>query len=477
MTQKNDFTEWYIQTIQKAELMAYSPVKGSIIFRPDGFELWEHIQEEFNRFLKKEGIRNAYFPMLIPQNFFMKEADHIEGFAPELPWVTEVGNEKLEEPLALRPTSETMIGSAFSDWINSYRDLPYEINQWANVFRWEKKTLPFLRTSEFLWQEGHTAHENEEDARQRTMKVLDEYARLCEEFLAIPVYRGQKTPSERFAGAVDTYSIEAMMKDGKAVQAGTSHYMGTKFAEAFDITYLTKENKHTHAHTTSWGVSTRLLGALIMTHGDENGLVFPPTIAPTQVVLLPVGPWKKNPAILEKLEELYANFKAKGIRVRLDDSDNSPGYKFNEWELKGACLRIECGPRDLEAGKVMVKVRDLADKQTVALEELEAFVDQELQAMTPRLLAAAKERNKENEYTNIDTLDELKAHIETCKQEDKVTGFVLIGWDGSEETEAKIKEETGFTTRNIPFEAPMEKTVDIGSGKPAKHTVWIARAY
>lgn len=475
--QKNDFTEWYLQTIQKAELMAYSPVKGSIIFRPDGYELWEHIQEEFNKFLRSEGIRNAYFPMLIPQSFFMKEADHIEGFAPELPWVTKVGNEDLEEPLALRPTSETMIGSAFSDWINSYRDLPYEINQWANVFRWEKKTLPFLRTSEFLWQEGHTAHENEEDARTRTMKILDEYARLCEEFLAIPVYKGQKTPSERFAGAVDTYSIEAMMKDGKAVQAGTSHYLGTKFADAFDITYLTKENKHTFVHTTSWGISTRLLGSLIMTHGDDNGLVFPPTIAPTQIVLMPVGPWKKNPAILEKLEALFATFKAAGYRVRLDDTDNSPGYKFHEWELKGACLRIECGPRDLENNHVMVKVRDLSEKTAVSFDDLNEYVKEQLAVMPKRLLEAARERNKENEHFDIDTLEDLKAHIERCKEADQVPGFVLIGWDGTEETEAKIKEETGFTTRNIPFAPPMEKTVDIVSGKPAKHTVWIARAY
>lgn len=370
-----------------------------------------------------------------------------------------------------------MIGTAFSDWINSYRDLPYEINQWANVFRWEKKTLPFLRTSEFLWQEGHTAHADADDARKRTLRVLDEYARLCEEFLAIPVYKGEKTPSERFAGAEETYSIEAMMKDGKAVQAGTSHYMGTKFAEAFDITYLNKENKHVHAHTTSWGVSTRLLGSLIMTHGDENGLVFPPTIAPTQIVLMPVGPWKKNPAIMEKLDEIFAAFKAEGFRVRLDDSDNSPGYKFNEWELKGACVRIECGPRDLENGHVMVKVRDLSDKEKVSFEELTTYVKEQLAIMPNRLLEAARARNKENEHYDIETLDDLKAHIENCKAEDKVTGFVLIGWDGSEETEAKIKEETGFTTRNIPFDVPMEKTVDIVSGKPAKHTVWIARAY
>lgn len=475
--QTNDFTQWYLQTVQQAELMSYSPVRGSIIFRPDGFELWEHIQEEFNKFLKTQGIRNAYFPMLIPKSFFMKEADHIEGFAPELPWVTEVGDEKLEEPLALRPTSETMIGSAFSDWIHSYRDLPYEINQWANVFRWEKKTLPFLRTSEFLWQEGHTAHADEKDARRRTMSILDEYARLCEEFLAIPVYKGQKTPSERFAGAVDTYSIEAMMKDGKAVQAGTSHYMGTKFAEAFDITYLTKENKHVAAHTTSWGVSTRLLGSLIMTHGDENGLVFPPTVAPTQVVLLPVGPWKKNPAILEKLDEIFQELKAKGIRVRLDDSENSPGYKFHEWELKGACIRIECGPRDLENGHVMAKVRDVDGKVTIAFDELLAYIDEQLAIMPKRLLEQARLRNKENEHVHINTLDELKEHIEACKKDNRPTGFVLIGWDGSEETEAKIKEETGFTTRNIPFQAPIEKEVDLVSGKPAKHTVWIARAY
>ncbi len=475
--QKNDFTQWYLQTVQQAELMAYSPVRGSIIFRPDGYELWEHIQEEFNRYLKTQDIRNAYFPMLIPQSFFMKEADHVEGFAPEIPWVTEVGGEKLEEPLGLRPTSETMIGNAFADWIHSYRDLPYEINQWANVFRWEKKTLPFLRTSEFLWQEGHTAHADEAGARKRTMSVLDEYARLCENFLAIPVYKGQKTPSERFAGAVDTYSVEAMMQDGKAVQAGTSHYMGTNFAEAFDITYLNKENEHVFAHTTSWGASTRLIGSLIMTHGDEKGLIFPPTVAPTQIVMMPVGPWRKNPAVMEKLKVLFTDFKEKGYRVRMDDSDNTPGYKFNEWELKGACVRIECGPRDIENGHVMVKIRDVEGKEKVPFAELDAYITDQLKAMTPRLLEKAKARNKANEHFDIDTLADLKTHIKTCQKENRPTGFVLIGWDGTEATEAKIKEETGFTTRNIPFEAPTEKAVDIVSGKPAKYTVWIARAY
>ena len=475
--QREDFSKWYIQTIQKADLMDYSPVRGCMIFKPDGYEIWEHIQEEFNRRFKEEGIRNAYFPMLIPESFFTKEADHIEGFAPELPWVTEAAGEKLEERLALRPTSETMIGTAFSNWINSYRDLPYEVNQWANVFRWEKKTLPFLRTSEFLWQEGHTAHADEADARRRTMRMLDIYKEVVEGVLAVPVYEGQKTPSERFAGAVDTYSIEAMMKDGKAVQAGTSHYMGTKFAEAFDIKYLTKENEHVYAHTTSWGVSTRLIGSLIMTHGDEQGLVLPPKVAPTQVVLIPVGPWKKNPAILEKLEELQQQLKAAGLRVKIDDTDNSPGFKFNEWELRGVPMRIECGPRDLENNQVMTKMRDLDEKVAVGFDVLLETIQAELEKMQGRLLETARAMRASNEYTNIDTLDELKAHIEEKREAGKVPGWVLVGWDGTEETEAKIKEETGFTTRNIPFKPPVKKETCIVSGKPATQTVWIARAY
>ena len=409
--QREDFSKWYIQTIQKADLMDYSPVRGCMIFKPDGYEIWEHIQEEFNRRFKEEGIRNAYFPMLIPESFFTKEADHIEGFAPELPWVTEAAGEKLEERLALRPTSETMIGTAFSNWINSYRDLPYEINQWANVFRWEKKTLPFLRTSEFLWQEGHTAHADEEDARRRTMRMLDIYKEVVEGVLAVPVYEGQKTPSERFAGAVDTYSIEAMMKDGKAVQAGTSHYMGTKFAEAFDIKYLTKENEHVYAHTTSWGVSTRLIGSLIMTHGDEQGLVLPPKVAPTQVVLIPVGRWKKNPAILEKLEELQKELKAAGLRVKIDDTDNSPGFKFNEWELRGVPMRIECGPRDLENNQVMTKMRDLDEKVAVGFDGLVDRILAELDTMQGRLLETARAMRASNEYTNIDTLEDRKSVV------------------------------------------------------------------
>lgn len=475
--QKEDFSKWYLQTIQKADLMDYSPVRGCIIFKPDGYELWQHIQDDFNKFLREEDIRNVYFPMLIPKHFLEKEEEHVEGFAPELPWLTKVGDEELEEPYALRPTSETLIGDAFSNWINSYRDLPLEINQWANVFRWEKKTMPFLRTSEFLWQEGHTAHETEEDARNRTMSALEAYANLIENTLAIPVYRGQKTPSERFAGAVDTYSVEAMMRDGKAVQAGTSHYLGNNFAQAFDIKFLNRNNEHEHVYTTSWGISTRLIGSLIMVHGDEKGLVLPPKVAPTQVILIPVGPWQKNPAILDRLKELQVKLKANGLRVRIDQTENTPGYKFNEWELKGAPLRIEFGPRDLENNQVVVKMRDLEDKVTVSLDDIEEYITKELDTMQTRLYESAAARYKENEYYDIDTLDELKDHIEKSKENGEVPGFVLIGWDGTEETEAKIKEETGFTTRNIPFNPPVEKTVDIVSGKPAKHTVWIARAY
>ncbi|APX72189.1 proline--tRNA ligase [Companilactobacillus allii] len=475
--QKEDFSKWYLRTIQNADLMSYSPVRGCIIFKPDGYELWERIQKQFNKYLETQKIRNSYFPLLIPKHFFEKEADHIKGFAPELPWVTQVGDEKLEEPLALRPTSETIIGSSFSDWIQSYRDLPYEVNQWANVFRWEKKTIPFLRTSEFLWQEGHTAHASEEDARNRTMNVLDAYADLIENFLAIPAYKGQKTPSERFAGAVDTYSIESMMRDGKAVQAGTSHYLGNNFAKSFNIKFLDKDNKHKYVFTTSWGSSTRLIGAMIMEHGDEKGLVLPPAIAPTQVILVPVGPWQKNPKIIEQLNNIEQKLKDKNIRVQLDDSDSSPGFKFNDWESKGVPIRIEFGPRDLENNQVTIKLRDLNDKETTPILEIEDYISNQLKLMQKRLLESARKRNKENEYYNIDTLEDLKKHIEKKKEENNTPGFILIGWDGTAETEAKIKEETGFTTRNIPFNPPIEKKIDIVSGKPAKYTVWIARAY
>lgn len=474
---ENEFTSWYIDTIQKADLMDYTPVRGCIAFKPDGYEIWEHIKDAMDKRFKETGHRNAYFPMLIPENFFEKEKDHIEGFSPELPWVTEAAGEKLEERLALRPTSETMIGHLYSDWIKSYRDLPVLINQWANVFRWEKRTLPFIRTSEFLWQEGHTAHEDEKEAREETMQMLNIYKEVVEGVLAIPVYDGEKTPSERFAGAVDTYSIEAMMKDGKAVQAGTSHYLGTKFAEAFDIKYLTKENKHEFVHTTSWGTSTRLIGSVIMVHGDEQGLVLPPKIAPTQVVLIPVGPWKKNPVIVEKLDEIFAALKAKGIRVRLDDSDQSPGFKFNEWELKGVPVRIELGPRDLEKDQVLLKARDEDGKIEVQLDDVVARIEEELTTMQTRLLEKAKAFRTEHSHTHVDTLEALEQHIADSDKNDTIPGWVLAGWCGDDDCESNVQEKTKFTTRNIPFNPPVEKETCITCGKEAKHTVWFGRAY
>ncbi|WP_042478057.1 proline--tRNA ligase [Bacillus ndiopicus] len=473
MQQENEFTKWYLKTIQDAELMDYTPVRGCITFRPDGYEIWEHIQAAMDQRFKETGHRNAYFPMLIPESFFQKEKDHIEGFSPELPWVTEAAGEPLEERLALRPTSETMIGHLYSKWVKSYRDLPLLLNQWANVFRWEKKTLPFIRTSEFLWQEGHTAHENEEEARQETMQMLAIYKEVVENLLAIPVYDGTKTASERFAGAVDTFSIEAMMKDGKAVQAGTSHYLGTKFAEAFDIKYLNRNNEHHYVHTTSWGTSTRLIGSVIMVHGDEKGLVLPPKIAPTQVVLMPVGPFKKHPEILEKLEEIQQALKVKGIRVKLDDTDQTAGFKFNKWEQKGAALRVELGPRDYQNGQVIVKARDEEDKQTVNLAQLITVIEEELEVMQARLLTKARGFRDAHSHITIDSLAQLQQHIEATP----IPGWILAGWCGSADCEQKVKEQTKFTTRNIPFDPPVQKTTCICCEQQAQHTVWFARAY
>ncbi len=369
--QSEDFSRWYIDVIKKAELMDYSPVRGCIVFRPEGYELWENIQRDLDARFKETGHRNAYFPLFIPESFFQKEKEHVEGFNPELPWVTEAAGEVLEERLAIRPTSETMIGHMYAKWIQSYRDLPLLINQWANVVRWEKRTLPFLRTSEFLWQEGHTAHETEEEARQETMQMLEIYRDFVESFLAIPVIVGQKTPSEKFAGAVDTYSIEAMMKDGRAVQAGTSHYLGTNFAVAFDIKYLDRENTLQFAHTTSWGVSTRLIGALIMVHGDDRGLALPPKVAPTQVIMIPIGPAKTREQVVGRVDELYAELKKAGIRVRVDDrSDVSPGWKFNEYEMRGVPVRLELGPRDMENGQVVLVSRITGEKRIVQQADL-----------------------------------------------------------------------------------------------------------
>ncbi|OWA33799.1 proline--tRNA ligase [Saccharibacillus sp. O16] len=469
--QSEDFSRWYIDVIKKAELMDYSPVRGCIVFRPDGYAIWEHIQQEMDRRFKETGHRNAYFPMLIPESFFQKEKEHIEGFNPELPFVTEAGGDILEERLAVRPTSETMFGHMYSKWIKSYRDLPVLINQWANVMRWEKRTLPFLRTSEFLWQEGHTAHENEQDAREETMRMLELYRDFVQDYLALPVVMGQKTPSEKFAGAVDTFSIEAMMKDGKAVQAGTSHYMGTNFAKAFEIQYLNRDNELEYTHTTSWGTSTRLIGSLIMAHGDDRGLVIPPKVAPTQVMIIPIGPPKTRDMVIERADALFAELKAAGIRVGMDDrADVRPGWKFNEYEMRGVPVRIEIGPRDIENGVCLLASRLGGDKLTVQLDNVTAEVQQLLEQVQQEMFQRALEFRASN-FHSVDTLDEMKAQMEEKR------GFFLAGWCGSEACEETVRAETGATSRNIPFEPQEQKHTCVACGEAAKHTVVFAKAY
>ncbi|MFE4569302.1 proline--tRNA ligase [Paenibacillus chitinolyticus] len=469
--QGEDFSQWYIDVIKKADLMSYSPVRGCMVFKPDGYEIWENIQRELDKRFKETGHRNAYFPLFIPESFFQKEKEHVEGFNPELPWVTEAGGEKLEERLAIRPTSETMIGHMYAEWINSYRDLPLLINQWANVVRWEKRTLPFLRTTEFLWQEGHTAHEDEEDARRETMQMLEIYRDFAENFLAMPVIIGQKTPSEKFAGAVDTFSIEAMMKDGKAVQAGTSHYLGTNFAVAFDIKYLNRENQHQFVHTTSWGVSTRLIGATIMAHGDDRGLALPPKVAPTQVIMIPIGPPKTREQVVARTDELFAELKQAGVRVRVDDrADLSPGWKFNEYEMRGVPIRVELGPRDMENGQIVLVSRVTGEKKIVQQVNFVQEVQQLLEEIHQEMFNRAKQHLEEHLIT-VDTLDEFKQYLETNR------GFALAGWCGSEACEAQVKEEAGATSRNIPFSPRESKETCLVCGDKAKHTVVFGKSY
>lgn len=475
--QLEDFSRWYLDTIQKADLMDYSPVRGCIVFKPDGYELWERIQAGLDRRFKETGHRNAYFPMLIPESFFQKEKEHVEGFNPELPWVTEAAGEKLEERLAIRPTSETMIGHMYSQWIQSYRDLPVLINQWANVFRWEKRTLPFLRTSEFLWQEGHTAHATEAEARAETLQMLDIYAEFAETEMAMPVIKGQKTPLERFPGAVDTYSIEAMMKDGRALQSGTSHYLGQNFAKGFDIKFLDKNNQLKHVYTTSWGVSTRLIGALIMTHGDDRGLALPPTLAPVQVIMIPVGPPKLREQVMEKFDPIFANLKAAGVRVKADLREETPGWKFNEWEMRGVPVRLELGPRDVKNNQCVLARRDTGEKISVNLDEAVARAQELLQDIQQNMLAKAVAFRTQHSHLQLETLADLEQHIATKTAADELVGWALLGWCGEDDCEAEIKETTKFTSRVIPFDPPVQKTVCAVCGKQAKHSVWFARAY
>lgn len=460
-----NFPQWYTDVVIKTKLVDYGPVKGTMVIRPYGYAIWENIQKELDKRFKATGHENAYFPLLIPMSFFTKEAEHVEGFAPEVAVVTHAGGEELAEPLAIRPTSETIFGNMYSKWLQSYRDLPIKINQWANVMRWEKTTRPFLRTSEFLWQEGHTCHATEEEAMEETMKMLEVYKEFAENCLAIPVITGRKTEKEKFAGAVATFGMEAMMKDGKSLQAGTSHYLGQNFAKAFDIKFLDKDGVQKYAYTTSWGVSTRLIGALIMAHGDQRGLIIPPVVAPTQVIIVPIA--AKKGGVMQACCELKEKLTAKGVRVVLDETDNSPGWKFNEWEMKGVPLRIEVGPRDLEAGKVVVFRRDTCQKDFYQLENIEQTVENLLTAVQKDMLESARERRDERIiYAN--DISGILAGVEGGN-------FVKAGWCGCRECEDKIKQETAATAR-VYAEGETAETCAV-CGKKAKHMIIYARAY
>jgi len=461
-----NFTQWYTDVVLKTELVDYGPVKGTMVIRPYGYAIWENIQKDMDRRFKESGSKNAYFPLLIPMSYFTKEAEHVEGFAPEVAVVTHAGGAKLEEPLAIRPTSETIIGTMYSKWLQSYRDLPIIMNQWCNVMRWEKTTRPFLRTSEFLWQEGHTVHATEEEAMEETMKMLEVYRSFAEETLAIPVFTGRKTEKEKFAGAVATFGMEAMMRDGKSLQAGTSHYMGQNFAKAFDIKYLDKDSTLKYGYTTSWGSSTRLIGAIIMAHGDQRGLVLPPKVAPVQAIIIPVAAHKGG--VNEKAAEIEAALVKAGIRAETDKRDMSPGWKFNEWEMKGVPVRIEIGPRDIENNQAMVFRRDTLEKTTVSLDNLEKAIKELLDNIQKDMLRAARDR-RDAKVVKAASLPELLKGVEGGN-------FVKAGWCGCRECEDKVKEYAQATARVIDDSEGVADKCAV-CGKPAKHTVIFARAY
>ena len=465
---EKDFAQWYTDVVLKTELVDYGPVKGTMVIRPYGYAIWENIQREMDARFKATGHTNAYFPMLIPYSYLMKEAEHVEGFAPEVALVTHVGDVPLAEKLVIRPTSETIICQMYSKWVQSYRDLPMLINQWANVVRWEKTTRPFLRTSEFLWQEGHTLHATPEEAQEETLKMLHVYEEFAKNVLAMPVLIGQKSEKEKFAGAQATYSMEAMMHDGKSLQAGTTHYFGTNFSEAFDIKFLDKDGTHKNPYQTSWGTSTRMIGAIIMTHGDQRGLCLPPYVAPVQAVVIPIAAHKGG--VMEKAEEIYNKLKAAGIRVKLDDSDNSPGWKFNEYEMKGVPVRIEIGPRDIENGVVTYARRDkTGEKFTLAIDGIENEM--------PALLHDIHE----NMYKKA--LDHLNSHIKVVHNTDELreavdTGNFGLGmWCGCRECEDKLKADMQVTTRNMPFDQTPVGDKCVVCGKPAKKKIYFGRAY
>ena len=479
-----DYSKWYNELVVKAELAEQADVRGCMVIRPYGYAIWEKMQRVLDDMFKETGVQNAYFPLLIPKSFLSKEAEHVEGFAKECAVVTHYRLKtndthdgvvvdpaaKLEEELIIRPTSETIIWNTYKNWIKSYRDLPILCNQWCNVMRWEMRTRLFLRTSEFLWQEGHTAHATREEAEERAKQMLKVYAKFAEEYMAVPVIQGVKSETERFAGALDTYTIEAMMQDGKALQSGTSHFLGQNFGKAFDVQFLNKDNKVEYAWATSWGDSTRLMGALIMTHSDDNGLVLPPKLAPLQVVIIPIGKGDQMAMLDEKAEAILKNLKAMGISVKYDNADNKrPGFKFADYELKGVPVRVVLGARDLEKGLVEVMRRDTLEKENVAIEGIEDYIKNLLNDIQQNIYQKAIKFRDAHIY-ECDNYDEFKQRI-------KEGGFFLCHWDGTEETEAKIKEDTQATIRCVPFMFEQTEGVDMVSGKPAKHRVLIARAY
>lgn len=479
-----DYSKWYNELVVKADLAEQSDVRGCMVIKPYGYAIWEKMQQNLDRMFKETGVQNAYFPLLIPKSFLSREAEHVEGFAKECAVVTHYRlktNEthdgvvvdpaaKLEEELIIRPTSETIIWNTYKNWINSYRDLPILCNQWCNVMRWEMRTRLFLRTSEFLWQEGHTAHATREEAEDRAKQMLRIYAEFAEKYMAVPVIQGVKSETERFAGALDTYTIEAMMQDGKALQSGTSHFLGQNFGKAFDVTFLNKDNKTEYAWATSWGVSTRLMGALIMTHSDDNGLVLPPALAPIQVVIIPIGKADQIPMLDEKAANIASTLRSMGISVKYDNADNKrPGFKFADYELKGVPVRLVLGARDLEKGLVEIMRRDTLEKENIPLEGIEQHIKNLLDDIQQNIYKKAVAYRDAHIY-ECDNYEEFKERI-------KDGGFFLCHWDGTAETEAKIKEDTQATIRCVPYAYEQTPGVDMVSGKPAVARVLIAKAY
>ena len=481
----DNYSQWYNELVIKADLAEQSAVRGCMVIKPYGYAIWEKMQHQLDTMFKETGVQNAYFPLLIPKSFLSKEADHVEGFAKECAVVTHYRlknnpdgqgvvvdpEARLEEELIIRPTSETIIWNTYRNWINSYRDLPLLVNQWANVFRWEMRTRLFLRTAEFLWQEGHTAHATKEEAEAKAIEMLNVYADFAEKYMAVPVVKGVKTANERFAGALETYTIEAMMQDGKALQSGTSHFLGQNFAKAFDVKFINKENKLDYVWATSWGVSTRLMGALIMTHSDDNGLVLPPKLAPIQVVIVPIYRSQEQlDTINAKVAPIVENLKKQGISVKYDNADNKrPGFKFADYELKGVPVRLVLGARDIENGTIEVMRRDTLEKETVTIEGIEGYVKKLLDDIQNNIYAKALNHRLEM-TTKVDTWEDFKTQIEKG-------GFILAHWDGTTETEEKIKEETKATIRCIPLDGEEEEGKCIYTGKPSKRRVIFARNY